>query len=203
LITFFDLISFFGVASLFAWLAFAPLQREQLDSFLLPKNLELARRNFATLNDYFFVSFVFFSIAAVFDYLYHDTTFPIYHQSSLLAIVGMCFFAGFVTLLTPMFYLRSMLTGNITWANVDPPGWGYAVAVAALTGFFAYISFQQSFSFNTLLGLIWFVVGFLVLYGGWRLIRYWKYARWPILLVILPVVIGVEMLIDHFLFPPK
>jgi len=62
LITFFELISFFGVAALFSWLAFAPLQRDQLQAFKHDAH-KLAEDHFSTLNDHFFASFVFFSLS--------------------------------------------------------------------------------------------------------------------------------------------
>jgi hypothetical protein len=67
---FFDLIAFFGTASFFAWLAAAPLQDETVSSkYLGDDNVAKARRNLYVITQYFFVSFLFFSISAIGDYL--------------------------------------------------------------------------------------------------------------------------------------
>ncbi|MGA3108773.1 MAG: hypothetical protein ABSD99_04865, partial [Candidatus Bathyarchaeia archaeon] len=117
--TFFDLITLIGVAAFFGWLAFAPLQADQLEKYD-HYNLETrakARRNLNAVNDYFAISFMFFVISACSDYLVNSSAnfplgnvfrisgsaYPFYHHAQIMyLLVAFCFVAGIVMLAAPM-----------------------------------------------------------------------------------------------------
>jgi len=211
IIAFFDLITFFGAGALFSWLAFAPLLRDQLEPFLgLPSALaNTARNNFATLNDHFLVSFVFFSIAASSDYLFRNPSWPYYQNGFLRLFIGGGFFAGLVTLITPMLCLRSIVRGTKSWVDINPPTWGWVVLIASITGVLTYQSFFQISAEKfvseeaSLLGFAWFLTALFTMVGGYVLIlheRDTKVARGWLALLGLPFIVAFELWILSVLF---
>ena len=186
------------MAALFAWLAFAPLQSDQLEAYLGGWQEKDARSNFSTISDSFFVSFVMFSIAAGSDYLFHNPAFAYYHNADLPLLIGGGFFAGVVTLVAAMFYLRSIVRGDKTWPTLGAPSWVRVVGASGWTGFVSYGSFSESELFGGLLGFVWLWLGLLAMLGGYWLLRYWKVeqkTQWGEVLVLLPALAYMELLV--------
>lgn len=177
MVTFFDLITFFGVASFFAWLAFAPLQSDQLSKFK-GKNRKKAGDNFAAINDYFLVSFLSCALAAICDYLFHNPAYVSY-RSALYSGIGLSFLAGIAGLLGAILYVRLIVKGEKTWYNVNPPGFFYTLLVFAWTVGWVYFSAENLISVShPKAQFVWFSAGCWVAWGGWRMIRYSDEWRW-------------------------
>jgi hypothetical protein len=173
-VPFFDLITFFGVASFFAWLGFAPLQSDQLSRFK-GINRTIAGRKFSLLNDYFLLSFLSFAISALSDYLFHIPTF---HSGEVLLLVGMGFFAGLVWLLTPMWYVRSVVSGVKTWATVNPPDYIYTMLICSWTSLELDLSFPRIIvGVASWENLIWFSAGAGTIAGLVLLMKHWNAPR--------------------------
>jgi hypothetical protein len=152
LVAFVDLITFFGLASFFAWLAYAPLQRELLKDFEGTDFFDKARKNFYTINDYFLVSFLLYAAAIVVDYLVHTKTIaglwgnPVYGWSSLYFIIGTCFVAGLLSLAAPMWYMRAVGKGDMDLATDRLHGFGYTLLVAGSATFDFIISISSLYA---------------------------------------------------------
>jgi len=59
----------------------------------------------------------------------HNPAFPYYQSSMLRFFVVAGFFGGLVTLVPPMLYLRSVISGRSIWANLDAAPWQRVVSV--------------------------------------------------------------------------
>ena len=141
------------------------------------------------------MSFMFFSVSAISDYLFHSPLYSLYNNSILRLLIGGGFFAGLITLLIPMFYLRSITRGDRTWANADPPDWGYAIVIASFTGYLTWVAVLRSSAPN-LLGFAWLIVAFLAMLGGWWVLRYWQGGnklRAGFVLMFLPVILALAL----------
>ena len=119
LVQFFELISFFAVASLFAWLGYAPLQRQLVKESVDPSKEEKASKNLIRMTDYFLVSFLFYSGSAIFDYILHRLSKIDYFYAPVYLAVGVTFLFGTALLLYPMFILRGK--GVSILGDIDPP----------------------------------------------------------------------------------
>ena len=131
---FFDLVAFFGIAAFFAWLGYAPLQSQRITGIAQEKR-ENARQNLSKITDYFLVSFLFYSITAMCDYMMHSTVF-IGQRPYIFLAVGTSFLFGLLTLFVPMIYIRTIGRGGKDWGDINPPSFDHTVAVT----FFAAVS---------------------------------------------------------------
>ena len=176
-VTFIDLITFFGVASFFAWLTYGPLQRDLLGKYENSESrvFERARRNFYTVNDYFLVSFGFYSADIVGEYilqrpeLYLIGPNPLYNNALLRFVIAICFGGGFVTLVAPVWYLRSVQTGNRVLSGGLLPSLSFMLYVSGVTVMgllFSRTGFMATNSRSEWLALIWFGIEFAALMGA-------------------------------------
>jgi hypothetical protein len=200
MVTFFDLVTFFGVASFFAWLAYAPLQSDQLDKFK-GKNRKRAGDNFAAINDYFLVSFLGFALAATCDYLSQVLT-----DASFLGLVSTAsslgIFAGITGLLWAMLYVRMIVKADRTWYSIDPPGFLFTYLFFGVTVVMVYVAAQFSMTSSFALDkFLWFCEMFVAAWGGWRVIRYHDETDWRVrgkrrgivglaALILVPILLG-------------
>jgi hypothetical protein len=174
-VVFFDLVTFFGVASFFAWLTFAPLQSDQLQTF--EEEWRRARANFSTINDYFLVSFLFYALSAGCDYLYNKAGYANY-RADLYAGIGFGFFAGITGLLWAMLYVRLIVKGEKDWDNIDPPGFLYTLFCFGITVVSAFFEARSTFGFIPVENAAWLGAFFLTAWGGWNAIRYHDRKEW-------------------------
>jgi len=122
--SFFELISFFGVAAFFAWLGFTPLQGQQMID-AVTRNRFKAKENLNRINDYFLVSFLFYSIAAVADYVIHFEQVSLSVKVPLYLLVGVFFFFGIVLLGAPIWFIRRIgMSPSDYLVDIDPPPLG-------------------------------------------------------------------------------
>ena len=138
MVTFLDLITFFGLASFFGWLAYVPLHREMLEGLKLKEEeFNTLLDNLVAINDYFLVSFLFYSGAIVADYLVHADKLPLVRVNPLFGSIFLdftiagCFFAGLVTLGAAVLYERSVWTG-VDLTKLALPRFGYTLVVSIL-----------------------------------------------------------------------
>lgn len=172
MVEFFDLISFFGVAALFAWLAYAPLRTQRLSEGELKKQGK-AKENLDKITDYFLISFLSYSVAAVSDYVYHHRIFIVlaYNQRWVpLFIIGTSFVLGLFNLFVPIIYLRNRNLGDI-----DLPPFAitfyFAVFTAAATAMWV-IDLVIAMTF---VGQVLSVLSGLMVYvGATRGIKHWR-----------------------------
>jgi hypothetical protein len=175
-ITLFDLISVFGLASFFAWLAFAPLQSDQLEKFK-GKNRKKAGRNFAAINDYFLVSFLGYALAATCDYLSQITNVP--YLGILTAVIYLGIFAGVTGLLWAMMYVRLIVKAEKTWYSVNPPDFieTYVLFGATLALVYFAVDYASKATFSTD-RFLWICEIGVVAWSGWQAIRYHDERNW-------------------------
>lgn len=131
MVEFFDLISFFGVAAFFAWLAYVPLQSRVLEDLpasekakITPEKVEKTKRNFHRITDYFFLSFLSFCVAAVSDYVFHHrflVSVAYAHAWVPFFVLGTTSVFGLSTLLVPMIYVRMVGRGGRGLGDIDLP----------------------------------------------------------------------------------
>lgn len=199
LVAFFDLITFFGLASFFAWLAYVPLQKDVLDEFRGKKDFFDARDNFYTINDYFLVSFLFYSAAIVFDYLIGSIPLLVgksYGPDLVLALVdllrllaGACFCAGVVTLALPMYYMRRVGKGDMNLATSRLHGFDYALAVFGIATFDVVIAVSSMIALAPALSIY---------YSSWLPPAFQWLLFWGILSAF-AVILGVVLTMNYFL----
>lgn len=134
MVTFAEVISFFGAASFFAWLAFIVFQDEQLTDYAQDlKKLKIARVHLFTVYDFFLMSFACYAVAFVADYLVHLTDgylligFDTFHSPLLYGIIGAFCILGLLTLALPLAYIRSMSKGTTDPLNVNPPNFAHTL----------------------------------------------------------------------------
>lgn len=139
-VTVIDLITFFGVASFFAWLTYGPLQRDLLEEYAEDEDeYKRAKRNFYTANDYFLISFLFYSASIIGEYLLQNAqlfiigTNPTYNDAFLRLFIAIFFLGGLVTLVAPIWYLRSIQTGYRALAESLLPDFQYTLYVSGVT----------------------------------------------------------------------
>jgi hypothetical protein len=134
-----DLIQCFLALSFFGWLAFARLNDAELREISSEK-LEWAWRNLHVTNGYFFISFVFFIIAAAADYLLHHPT--IFGSgglvSYLIILVATAFLFGLIMLVSPMLIVHGIGTRGRDLGDIDPPP-------VKITAFAAYCAAGNTF----------------------------------------------------------
>lgn len=170
---FLDLITFFGLASFFAWLGYVPLQKDLLDKFTGTDH-ETARDNFYTINDYFLVSFLFYSAAIVSEYFLHTISIgidknPLYGSSLLVFIIGTCFLGGLVTLAAPIWYIRKIGKGETDLVTVTLHKFDYSLLVSgcatldvvvSVSSFVAFLN-PKTYDLTSPLGYFWLAcIGF-------------------------------------------
>lgn len=107
----FNLIEFFGVAALFGWFSFARLNEEEIEKFKPAKRKKIARANLHAVTNYFLLSFLFYSIAGITDYLYHHTSNPyaeIITKDLFFRATLECFVIGTIILVAPFAIVRNI-----------------------------------------------------------------------------------------------
>jgi hypothetical protein len=159
LVTFFEVITFFGVAAFFAWLGFLPLIGDQLAG-IGGHDLERARANLVIIGDYFLASFLFCATALIADYLFHNggtAGFPsLIHSPTLLLIIGVFFVAGIVTLLAPIYYIRSIWKGQRDLVTSHPLEVASTLILCYITAFMLFLSWVNYTNIPLALGgVIW------------------------------------------------
>ena len=180
MVEFFDLASFFGVAAFFAWLGYAPLRVQLLKEVEVQKR-EKARENLDKITDYFLVSFLSYSVAAVSDYVYHHRIFIAVAYSQRWApifIIGASFVLGLFTLFVPIVYLRNRNLGDI-----DLPPFMITFYVTMFTATATVLWVIDLAIALTILGEALSVLSGLMVYAGaTRAIRHWRDMGWKSLL---------------------
>jgi hypothetical protein len=186
MVTFFDLVSLFGVAAFFAWLGFAPLQSQMLRS-VKPEKKEKARTNLYKIGDYFLVSFIFYSISAVSDYAFHHVsiipTITSDQRFDLLFLVGISFLFGVLMLFVPIAYVRRIGPDGERLGDIDPPPFYRTLLVTSLAEANTVMWIVEFVLAKTIWGKILFTSSGLASYimGVW-MIKYWHVKYWQFML---------------------
>lgn len=190
----FDLISLFAFGSFFAWLGYAPLQAQKLKEESDP---EKAKDNLSTITDYFLISFLFFSVAAIADYLFHHPA-AVIGQALIQPFVSLtaeiAFVYGFLTLIVPMLYLRTIgrtkkgrpEAKRKGFADLNPSPFGNTV-FATVFGAVNWITWwaQLSYIEPAWVSLRFVISGIISTIGVIRTIRDWRPAGAKALLNLL------------------
>lgn len=217
MVAFAEVISFLGAASLFAWLAFVALQNDQLDQYSAESLKKEARFRLFTVYDFFLISFVCYVIAYVADYLVHFQNatiligFDTYSSPILYGVIDAFCIVGFLTLLLPMGYIRSMSKGATTPLTVNPPDFPNTLVRIV----FGVMNFSSAMSeFTSIQGnvkwqplLVWHVFWFgMILVSGFGFLASlrdwntgWKRILRDGLIMFLPLFASV--IFDYILFP--
>jgi hypothetical protein len=191
LIAFFDLISFFAVASLFAWLGYGPLLSE-----------EKASQGLGTLTDYFMFSFWFYAISAVSDYALHLPQLAEIYRLLAGIIVASAFILGTETLLVASYYVREF--GKTRFRKTDIPPFRFVMemtynltlgAISVAAGYLTSISLVGRTYFPLILIISW--------YGAYKYARSWRkpdakakrLMTIPIIIIFLWIIVSVVMFI--------
>jgi hypothetical protein len=175
LVTFFDVISFFAVASLFAWLGYGPLLSE--------KN---ASKGLGTLTDYFMFSFWFYGISAVVDYAGQYVKGTTHSWMDILIAVP--FILGTETLLVATYYVRQF--GKTLFKVTDMPAFSFVMEItylqtlsvlSTIAGFLTSLTYVGRSNF-----VFWAIVSW---YGAYRYAKSWrkperKYLSWMTVTVL-------------------
>jgi hypothetical protein len=119
LVEFFEVISFFGVAAFFAWLAYAPLQGQAMVN--TTKDQEKAKRNLSIITEYFLISFILFAISAISDYVSHRPQFAFGQEGLLRFNAADTFALGSLALFLPILYIRVIGRSGRDFADINPP----------------------------------------------------------------------------------
>jgi hypothetical protein len=167
-VSFFDIISFFAIAALFAWLGYAPLQGQAVRE----SNWDIEDRNKAedslgAITDYFMLSFCFFSVSALSDYVLRFLLSDAVRYASLIAsgmtfilllTVGTMFVIGLVCLIVPMAYVRTVGRKGRGFSDLSPPPFRLTFLILYLSSVNAFIIvaefFSNLFAFTKLIGLV-------------------------------------------------
>jgi hypothetical protein len=199
---FVDLITFFGLAAFFAWLAYAPLQRDLLTDFK-GEDLVRAKENFYTINDYFLVSFLFYSAAMVAEYFVHAPFTPIFgpnpiaHDPLLYFMIGVSFLGGLVTLAAPMWYMRAVGKGDMNLATAKLPDFGDTLVIAGTATASLVISAGAFATTRMALQAFWFFMWPITLLGVVLAMKFFhSRIRQTVgaLLVVIPIIARFVML---------
>ncbi len=166
MVTFFDLISFLGVASLFAWLGYGPLLSEKK-----------ASTGLGTLTDYFMFSFWFYSISAGFDYL-HDLPHlqgiyvTVYHFWTGVVVAG-TFILGTETLVVASYYVRKF--GKTHFRETEIPAFSFVMEITYILTFAAISCAVGLSTVISFVGFWTFVVLFVgAIYYGYKYAKSWR-----------------------------
>ena len=199
---FFDLISFFGVAAFFAWLGYAPLRAQLLKEVETQKR-EKAKQNLDKITDYFFVSFLSFSVAAVSVYVDHHRLFIAlaYDQRWIpLSLMGVSSILGLFTLFVPMIYLRAKNLGDI-----NPPPFTTTFSVTFVTAGETMLWILDFYISRTILGMALSLLSGLILYVyAIQTMRHWYTTGWkylPFMMSPLGVLVLLAVFRAAFLIP--
>ena len=179
MVQFFDLITFFGVASFFAWLAFARLSDGDISRLVWWKQ-QIGRDNLCIINDYFLVSFVFWCITAVADYAYHCPKLPIAnttilnHNLVLLVLVGIFSLFGLFTIVHPMIYIRQIGKGANDISTIKPAPVADAIATWFLSSICALALVFMAAYGDPSAKTVEVLSSVLLAYGTYLSLVYWK-----------------------------
>jgi Kef-type K+ transport system membrane component KefB len=171
---FFELISFFGVAAFFAWLGYAPLQGQRILG-LKTKKPEEVKKNLYKITDYFFISFLFFSIGLVCEYALHYPPLAVFDETSVLRpAAGTCFLFGLFMLFVPMVYIRTIGRGDKDFGEVNLPPFSFALVVTYFAAGAALCCSVQFVATHTVWGKILFSVSEIAsIAGAVRMMQHW------------------------------
>jgi hypothetical protein len=128
-----DVIILLTGLSFFGWLGFIRLNDEEVRRIRSKQKKQIARDNLRTLSNYFFVSFGFFIIAVVADYLLHNPgllgSFVKVDQADpvLVLTVGLAGFFGLLLLITPMAVVRGIGLRGKGLGDIHPPPSGLVI----------------------------------------------------------------------------
>ncbi|MGB9022875.1 MAG: hypothetical protein WCC94_05495 [Candidatus Bathyarchaeia archaeon] len=202
MVEFFDLISFFGVAAFFAWLGYAPLRAQLLKEVETQKQKQ-AKQTLDKITDYFFVSFLSFSVAAVSVYVEHHRLFITlaYDQRwILLFLMGSSSILGFFTLFVPIVYLRAKDLGDI-----NPPPFMVTFGVVCVIATQTVLWIVDLYISRTILGMALSLLSGLILYVcAIQVMRHWYTKDWKSFLYF-PLMLSpfaVLVLLTFFRAPP-
>lgn len=204
MVSFFEVITFFGVAAFFAWLEFVVLLNDLASQFdhtdpaasmrsplLLSLARREARRNLVGISDHFLVSFVFFATAVGANYLYHNAVWigpyffgSLFHSSLLYVIFVTLFPTGIITFCVPIWYIRGILRADRDLVtkplNVSGTlGLFYFIAMMVSVDWLGYTSTQ--FQYGTEVAVI---AGVLTIIG---VVRTLKKQRFGEILILTPL----------------
>lgn len=204
---FVDLITFFGLAAFFAWLAYAPLQRDLLEDFEEKKETyDKARDNFYTINDYFLVSFLFYSTAMIAEYLVHTAFIPMFGRNPiqdyppLYLVIGISFLGGLVTLAAPMWYMRAVGKGDMNLATAKLPDFGDTLGFSGGATLSIVISAASFVTASMVRRVFWFSMVILALLGVVLAMKYYhSKIRQTVggLLILVPMIVWFVMAVLH------
>jgi hypothetical protein len=197
LIDLFNLIEFFGFAAIFGWLTFARLNDEEIKKLRkVPNEIKeakeeresRARTNLYALGNLFLISFLFYSVAAIADYLFWHMSNPLngfLTKPLMFSVTLTSFVIATLVLPVPFVIVASIprLGRDIGDLRLAPFDVTLALCVlAALSNIYAWNPHLNGSTLphNIALTISWtyFFVGFapyLVLYLGLR--YYWKGDR--------------------------
>jgi hypothetical protein len=128
-----DVIQLFCGLSFFGWLGFIRLNDDEIRRVPEAKR-EKARDNLRLLSNYFFVSFGFYVICAIADYLIHNNTllgdfFNVERATPILILtVGTTGVFGLVLLVTPMAVARGIGQRGRGLGDISPPPIGLVLS---------------------------------------------------------------------------
>ncbi len=182
LVEIFNLIEFLGVASLFGWFTFARLNYEEMDK-IGAKKRETARRNLVAVSNYFLISFLFYSLAGIGDYLYHHGNHPYaqFFPADVLFRFTLEFFViGTLVLVAPFVLVGSITRFGRDLGDIHPAPFDYTLSLFMVTAVTSLVAWTTPIFVATVMP-IWlietsyFVSGFIPFVGLYIGLRYfWK-----------------------------
>jgi hypothetical protein len=198
LVSFFEVITFFGVAAFFAWLEFLTLLNDLAAQFersefvasspysawLRLFNRRQARHNLIGISDFFLVSFLFYATSCVANYFYHNRFYVgnllvtlFYHNYLVIGAELLFFGAGIVTFAVPIEYVRSILRGDrrlqSKFTNVSGTlAFCYLTGLVLMLDWFSYFVIKFPYS-----DYVWFLAGCLTFYGLYRVIKKKRFSE--------------------------
>jgi len=177
LVTAFDLISYFSVAALFGWFTFTHLT--EIDLKNVPKSRrKIAENNVYRINQLFIMSFLFFAIAALADYLLHHLTISsgvqlIFQYDGVLIVVLLTFITGMGLLVAPIGYVQATGRSGKHLGSFELPPFFYMLWLLLMTTASSLLMLT-SITFSTTLFYITSVSGIVPYFGLYLALRYWK-----------------------------
>jgi hypothetical protein len=146
LVEIFNLIEFFGVASLFGWFTFARLTDEEIEKIQGKKKQKVARNNLLAITNYFLISFAFYSVAGITDYLYHHKGQPyaaLMPEMVLFRATLVLFVLGTLVLVIPFAIVSSIPRFGRNLGDIHPAPFDYTVALFSFSAFMSITGWSQ------------------------------------------------------------
>ncbi len=205
MVTAFDIIQYFSVAALFGWLTFSYMTETNLRD--IPKRKrKIAKENLIIINQLFILSFLFFALAAISDYLLHHLTISggvelLVHYNEAIVWLAVSFLTGLGLLIAPIAYILAVGKSGKHLGSFELPRlvfiFGFLLMATASTGLM-----WTTVTFSTNLFLLFFASGFVPYCGLGLALRFWKQSHklmamgivlilWPVILIFGLALLGV------------